>query len=192
MTRAMLTIMSVAVFVVLTGAILICLGLTGNALLQTNDRLAAIDTSLQSVKGHADPLTYQIGKVNSSLVSIEQSLQPLHRQADTLNDTLATIHQTLTGVDATVKSVDGHSVTAEGSLVPTARDLANTDKDFIHAASNVATVDGQAAQAVALLTPIEQDLSTISGLLTQTRDHLSSSCSKLTDGLPGAQGGSCH
>jgi hypothetical protein len=57
MTRGALTTLSVAAFAVLTAAVLICVGLTGNALLSASDRLTGIDTALSSVRGHADPLT---------------------------------------------------------------------------------------------------------------------------------------
>ena len=178
MTRGALTTLSLAVYAVLTGAVLICVGLTGSALLQANDRLASIDTALTSVKGHADPLAYQVTQVNNSLVAIEQALSPLHSQADTLNGTLAQVQQTLTTADGTVKGVSSTAGTAESSLVPADQNLINTDHSVAHANPNVGTIQSQAAQALGILGPVESDLSTISALLTGTNGHLSSACHK--------------
>jgi hypothetical protein len=178
MTRGALTTLSLAVYAVLTAAVLICVGLTGSALLQANDRLAGIDTALSSVKGHADPLAFQVAKVNDTLTAVEQSLAPLHGQADTLNGILGSVEQTLTGADGTVKSVNGKATTAEGSLVPADRNLAGTDRALIHANPNVGHISSQASQALGILSPVENDLSTISGLLASTNGHLSSACHK--------------
>jgi hypothetical protein len=178
MTRGALTTLSLAAYAVLTAAVLICVGLTGSALLEANDRLASIDTALTSVKGHADPLAFQVTKVNDSLVAIEQSLAPLHSQADTLNGILGQVQQTLTTADGTVKDVNGKAGTAEGSLVPADQALAGTDKALIHANPNVGTISSEASQALGILTPVEGDLHAISGLLGTTNGHLSSACKK--------------
>ncbi len=183
MTRGALTTISLAAYAVLTAAVLICVGLTGSALLEANDRLAAIDTALTSVKGHADPLTFQVTKVNDSLTAIEQSLAPLHSQADTLNGILAQVQQTLTAADGTVKSVNGKATSAEGSLVPADQALASTDKALIHANPNVGLISSQASEALGILSPVENDLSTISGLLSKTNVHLNSACKK-TENAP--------
>jgi hypothetical protein len=178
MTRGALTTLSLAVYLVLTGAVLICVGLTGNALLQANDRLGAIDGALTSVKGHADPLTDQVTRINASLTAIEQSLAPLHSQADTLNGTLSQVQQTLTGADGTVKSVNARAGTAEGSLGPADANLIATDRSARHANPNVGLLQGQADEVLGILGAVENDLSTISGLLIGTNGHLSSACHK--------------
>lgn len=178
MTRGALTTLSLAAYAVLTAAVLICVGLTGSALLEANDRLATIDTALTSVKGHADPLTYEVTKVNDSLTAIEQSLSPLHSQADTLNGTLSQVQQTLTTADGTVKSVSTIAGTAETSLVPADSNLQATDHSVGHANPNVGTLVSQASEALGILGPVENDLSTISGLLAGTNGHLSSACHK--------------
>jgi hypothetical protein len=190
-TRAGLTTLSFAAFALLVGSVLVALGLTGNALVQTNGRLADIDGSLQSIKGHADPLAFQVGKINDSLASIEQSLQPLHGQADQLNGILGGVQQTLTSADGTLKSIQCHVTAAEADLVPAEKDLSPTGTDgyFKHINPNVGDIQGKAVQAVTLLMSIESDLATIEGKLVQTRDHLVSSCDKLPSGLPGSQGG---
>jgi hypothetical protein len=185
MTRGALTTLSLAAYAVLTAAVLICVGLTGTALLSANDRLASIDTALTSVKGHADPLTFEVTKVNGSLTAIDQALSPLHSQADTLNGVLAQVQTTLTSADGTVKTVNGLAATAETSLVPADQNLASTDRSVGHANPNVGVIQGQAAQALGILSPVENDLATISGLLIGTNGHLSSSCKKI-ERLPGA------
>jgi len=190
-TRAGLTTLSFAAFALLVGSVLVALGLTGNSLVQTNGRLADIDNSLQSIKGHADPLTFQISKINDSLVTIEQVLQPVHAQADQLNGILGGVQKTLTSVDGSLKSINGHVTATEADLVPAEKDLSHTGTEgyLKHIAPNVADIQGKALQAVTLLRSIEGDLSTIEGLLIKTRDHLVSSCDKLPGGLPGSQAG---
>ncbi|MGH7746096.1 MAG: DUF948 domain-containing protein, partial [Candidatus Dormibacteria bacterium] len=164
MIRGTLTTLSLAAYAVLAGAVIICVGLTGSALMQANDRIGAIDTALTSVKGHADPLTYQVTKVNDSLTAIEQSLAPLHSQADTLNGMLSQVQQTLGTANGTVGSVSGLAINAEGSLAPADQDLAATDVSLGqngHTDTNVGTITSQAAAALAILGPVQNDLSTI-------------------------------
>lgn len=178
MTRGALTTMSLAVYAVLTAAVLICVGITGSALLSANDRLGTIDSALTSVKGHADPLTYEVTKINDSLTAIEQSLSPLHSQADTLNGTLSQVNGTLSQANGTVGSISSIAGTAESSLVPADQNLISTNHSVGHANPNVGTIQADAAEALGILGPVESDLSTISGLLTATNGHLSSACHK--------------
>jgi hypothetical protein len=119
-----------------------------------------------------------VTKVNESLVKIEQALQPLHSQADMLNGMLGGVQQTLTSANGSVSSINAHAAAAEGSLRPADSYLQSTNTSVAHANPNVGVIDSQAAQALGILTPIENDLRTISGLLGATNQHLASSCRK--------------
>src|SRR5262249_42448803 len=117
MTRGMLTALSIGAFLVLTGAVLICVGLTGNALVTANDSLGSVDASLTSVAGNADPLTAQVHLANNSLTQIEQALNPIHGQADNLNGILTGVNTTLTQGDGRVKSILSKVGPIESNLV---------------------------------------------------------------------------
>ncbi len=182
MTRGAITTLSLAAYAVLTAAVLICVGLTGSALLEANDRLGAIDTALTSVKGHADPLTYQVTKVNDSLTAIEQSLSPLHSQADTLNGTLSQVQQTLSHRRRHGEERQRHRRHRRGQPGPGRPG----PRRHRHSAGPRATPTSapsasQATEALGILGPVENDLSTISGLLIGTNGHLSSACHKTAE-----------
>ena len=190
MTRGALTTLSVATYLALTAAVLICVGLAGGNLMSARDRLATVDDELRSVSGHADPLTYQVTKVNDSLVRIEQALSPIHSQADMLNGMLGGVQQTLSSANGSVSSINAAASAVEQSLRPADSALQATNGSVLHATPNVGAITGQAAQALGILTPVENDLRTISGLLSGTNRHLSSSCRK-TQSVPGGTGAAC-
>jgi phage-related minor tail protein len=191
MTRGALTTLSVAVYLALTAAVLICVGVAGSELMSARDRLATVDDELRSVSGHADPLTYQVTKVNDSLVRIEQALSPIHSQADMLNGILGGVQQTLTSANGSANSINAAASAAEGSLRPADSALQTTNNSVLHATPGVGVISSQAAQALGILTPIQSDASTISGLLAATNQHLSSACQK-TRNAPGGAGTACH
>lgn len=175
--------LSIIAYGVLTAAVLICVGLTGNALLQANDRLHDVDAALTSVGGHADPLTDQVAKVNTSLETIEKALNPLHGQADQLNGILAQVQQTLTDANGVVSSVNGHAAAVESHLRPADANLISTLRSVQHADPEAALGATQAAQVLALLNPIQDDLFVVKGDLAITLDHLISICNKLPNNL---------
>ena len=186
MVRGPLTFLSIAVFLVLTGAVIYCVGFTGKALVEANDKLGVVDTELTSVGGHADPLTYQVQKVNSSLDSIQSALQPIHGQADTLNGILTGVNTTLTSADGTVKSINSLAGQIEPHLISSdkALGLEPGGEAFevgpANATKGVAFLAGaQLDAAIAALTPAEQDLANVEGNLSQTNDHLKSACDHL-------------
>lgn len=186
MVRGPLTILSIAVFLVLTGAVIYCVGFTGKALVEANDKLGVVDTELTSVGNHADPLTFQVQKVNSSLDSIQSALQPIHGQADTLNGILTGVNSTLTSADGTVKSINSLAGQIEPHLISsdTALGLGPTGEANevgpSRATAKVQLLAGQQLDAaIAALTPAEQDLSNVEGNLSQTNDHLKSACDHL-------------
>lgn len=185
MLRGSLAVVSIAAFGVLTGSVIYCVGLTGNALTEANDRLATVDSELTAVSGNADPLTAQVDKVNSSLTQIEQALHPLHGQADQLNGILAGASQTLTSADGTVKSILSKAGPIETSLADADTQLASEADEVgsTRASARVLVLSGQATTLISLLTPIEADLHTIEALLGITNDHLASTCNHLQTGV---------
>lgn len=176
--RTVLSTLSLGAFGVLTAAVIICVGLTGGALVKANDSLGVVDTALTSVAGHADPLTYQVHLVNTSLTSIEQDLSPLHGQADTLNGSLATVNQTLTSADASVSSILGKANAIEPSLVDVDHQLATEAQEVgtTRASARVGLLNDQVSSLAGILGPVQGDLGNIEGLLRTTNDHLTSSC----------------
>lgn len=180
MTRGILTAMSIVAFWVLTAAVLIFVGLTGNALLSANDRLETTDKDLTSVRGHTDPLTEQVHIVNNHLVDIESALQPIHGQADQLNPILIQVNQTLTEADPIVKSVEGHAANAEQHLVAADGHARTVAGNASQASGKVTTLQSSiVTQVLNLLVPIESDLSSASGSLSSTQVDLLQACNKI-------------
>lgn len=183
--RAILTAASLAAYGVLTLAVLVCVALAGNALVHANDSLGVVDAELSSVTRHADPLAYQVHQVNASLTAIEKSLQPLHGQADNLNGILSGVSDSLKSSDAIVKDILAKAGAIEASLAnaDVALGLSPTGEAGEvgpnRATARVAMAQDQAAALIALLGPIEHDLSGTEAQLTITNDHLNSACNKL-------------
>ncbi|MFN2569649.1 MAG: hypothetical protein ABR564_08645 [Candidatus Dormibacteria bacterium] len=180
MTRGFLTAASIAAFWVLTAAVLIFVGLTGNALLSANDRLESTDQSLTSVRGHTDPLTFQVHTVNSRLVDIEAALQPLHGQADQLNPILSQVQATLTQADPKVTSVNNINNITESRLQDADRHARSVANNAAAAVPKVALLQtGQVPQLNSLLGPIVGDLNAASSALSSTSQSLLAACNKI-------------
>jgi len=167
-------------FWVLTAAVLIFVGLTGNALLSANDRLEVTDTALTSVRGHTDPLTFQVHTVNSRLVDIEAALQPLHGQADQLNPILSQVQATLAQADPTVKSVQQHAAAVETKLQHADKFAASVAASARAADPKVGIIqNSQVPQLNSLLGPIVGDLNAASSDLSKTHTSLAAACNKI-------------
>jgi len=203
MTRGVLTALSIGIFLVLTGAVLICVGFTGNALVTANDSLGVVDHDLTSVAGNADPLTAQVHMANNSLTQIEQALNPIHGQADNLNGILTGVNATLTTADGRVKSINNQVGPIESHLVSSNNALGfgptgeANQLEAPRATGRVTLLDNQVSNLISILTPVEGDLSNIEGNLKFTNDHLASACIRLDvlnlPALPllGNQSGTC-
>jgi TolA-binding protein len=188
---------AVSVLLVLVAAVAVttAVALTGVALNSANDSLGTVDADLTSVSSHADPLTYQIHTVNNSLVQIQSSLQPLSGQANQINGLLGGINQTLVSADASVADINSKAGPIESTLADSDARLGlgptgeANEVGPSRATAKVNLLGTQVQQLLAVLVPVQSDLSDTSGLLSQTNTHLHSIC---TTGILGPDPlGSC-
>ena len=181
--------MSVLLILVASVAVTTAVALTGVALNSANDSLGVVDSDLNSVSSHADPLTFQIHTVNNALDQIEAELAPLHGQADNLNGLLGGINQTLVAADGSVVDINSKAGPIESSLADSDAKLGLApsgeagEVGSSRATAKVVLLVGQVQQLLAILVPVQGDLSGSSGLLAQTDTHLHSICTSGAGGL---------
>lgn len=190
-----LSALSVLVALAAAVAVTVAVALTAQALFTTHDALGTVDQELTSVSQHTDPLTYQIHTVNNSLVQIQSSLGPLNGQATNLNNLLAGVDQTLVQADGSVQSINTKAGAIEPSLSDADAKLGLGPTGEANevgpgrATAKVNLLGTQVSQLLAILVPVQSDLSNTSGLLATTNTHLHSIC---TTGIVGVlPGGSC-
>jgi len=190
-----LSALSVLLVLVAAVAVTTAVALTGIALNSANDSLGVVDSDLTSVSGHADPLTFQVHTVNNALDQIQAALAPLHGQADNLNGLLGGINQTLVAADGSVVSINSKVGPIESSLVDSDAKLGLSpsgeagEVGVNRATTRAGLLVNQVQQLLAILVPVQSDLSGSEGKLAQTNTHLNSAChSPAVNLLPG---GSC-
>ena len=182
---------AVSVLLVLVAAVAVttAVALTGIALNSANDSLGVVDSDLTSVSGHADPLTFQVHTVNNALDQIQAALAPLHGQADNLNGLLGGINQTLVAADGSVVDINSKVGPIESSLTDSDAKLnlsptgeAN-EVGPTRATARAGLLVNQVQQLLAILVPVQGDLSGSSNLLAQTNTHLHSICTSGVGGI---------
>ena len=187
-----LSAVSVLILLVAAVAVTTAVALTGIALNSANDSLGTVDSDLTSVSSHADPLTFQIHTVNNTLDQIQADLAPLHGQADTLNGLLGGINQTLVTADGSVVSINGKAGPIESSLVDSDAKLSITsptgeanEVGSSRATGRVILLANQVNALLAILGPVQSDLSGSSSFLANTNTHLHSICNTAIGGITG-------
>ena len=181
--------MSILLILVASVAVTTAVALTGIALNSANDSLGTVDSDLTSVSGHADPLTFQIHTVNNALDQIQADLAPLHGQADNLNGLLGGINQTLVAADGSVVDINSKAGPIESSLTDSDAKLNLSPTGEANevgpnrATARAGLLVNQVQQLLAILVPVQGDLSGSSNLLAQTNTHLHSICTSGVGGL---------